>query len=133
MTTNDSIKRPAIYNAIACTCGVIFSPKNSKQKLCSWRCRFKEIFARSEKAGDCIEWPMKPGGNGYGQFTIDAIRSDNQQTLKVYSSNGQLVRNEIIPIGVERMTLSLDKVASGLYLIRIESSVRVQELRYIKQ
>jgi hypothetical protein len=84
MTIHDSIKQPAIYNAIACTCGTIFSPKNSKQKLCSWRCRFKAILARSANVGDCVEWPMQPGCNGYGQFTIDGWNTTSHVTAYRY-------------------------------------------------
>ena len=111
------------------SCG---SSSNRSLAICLTACRIEGEADENVAESEIIEAFVYPNP-GNGQFTIDAIRSDNQQTLKVYSSNGQLVRNEIIPIGVERMTLSLDKEASGLYLIRIESSGRVQELRYIKQ
>lgn len=80
MTAKDSIKPRVIYCDITCSCGKNFSPKNSKQKLCSWQCRFKEIFQKSPTVGDCIEWPMKPGSHGYGQFTIDGWNTTSHTT-----------------------------------------------------
>jgi hypothetical protein len=111
------------------SCG---SSSNRSLAICLTACRIEGEADDSVAESEIIEAFIYPNP-GNGQFTIDAIRSDNQQTLKAYSSNGQLVRNEIIPICVERMTLNLDNEASGLYLIRIEGSLEVQELRYIKQ
>lgn len=79
-TSNVTKKRKPVYSDITCACGKIFTPLNSKQKICSWQCRFKEKFAIAKRYGGCIVWPGASGSHGYGQFTIDGVNGTSHTT-----------------------------------------------------
>lgn len=52
-------------------CGNSFLPSSSKNKYCSFECRFLEIVARFNGVDGCWEWPMSINvQTGYGQFVI---------------------------------------------------------------
>jgi len=73
MTASNHTKKRAQYRAIACTCGVVFTPASSRQKHCSAACRFKEIAEPFQKTDECWHWPKAFfSATGYGQFAESA-------------------------------------------------------------
>ncbi len=58
------------YRQRCCShCGVTYQPTTSRNKHCSWQCRFLEVMAGFTGDG-CWEWPLSVGNHGYGQFAI---------------------------------------------------------------
>jgi hypothetical protein len=69
---------------------------------------------------------------GYGNITIASLNIDEDAVLRVFTANGQLLRNEVIPANTETWMLNLETEAKGLYLIQIETKEGAQNLRYVK-
>lgn len=52
-------------------CGVNFAPRASREKHCSWQCRFTDIASRFFGEEGCWEWPLSTfKATGYGQFSM---------------------------------------------------------------
>jgi hypothetical protein len=69
---------------------------------------------------------------GNGNVTIASLNLDEDAVLRVFASNGQMLRSELIPANTETWMLHLEAEASGLYLLQIETQTGVQNLRYMK-
>lgn len=67
------MKKKPVYSDRSCEhCGNLFSPKTSRNKHCSWQCRFKDIAKDFSGVNGCWEWPKSLfAQSGYGQFAID--------------------------------------------------------------
>ena len=62
----------AIYRVRPCLhCGKEFQPVTSRNKHCSWQCRFLEIYQSVQpNTFGCIYWPKSSQPSGYGQMCI---------------------------------------------------------------
>lgn len=60
-----------IYSDRCCGhCGVTYTPANSRQSFCNWKCRFLNIMSKFAETEGCWEWPHSVGSHGYGQFNV---------------------------------------------------------------
>jgi hypothetical protein len=80
-----------------------------------------------------LQLPVLYPNPGNGMLTISSFPNDLELQMRVFSASGQLVQESIIPAHAENWTLDLMHLASGLYLIRLESDSGIDELRYIKE
>lgn len=59
-----------MYKERACDyCGTEYKPATSRQKHCSWHCRFLSFTSEFNGVDGCWEWPLSVNkSTGYGQF-----------------------------------------------------------------
>ncbi len=71
MAINNYIKSKPVYKDIRCECGSHFSPKSSKHKFCTPKCRFISLTKNFLFDDDlCCEWEKGFFKSGYGQFAL---------------------------------------------------------------
>jgi hypothetical protein len=61
-----------MFKPIQCFfCGEKMIPTSPRNKHCSVKCRFKDIFRLIKPTiNGCLEWPLSVGSHGYGQIAI---------------------------------------------------------------
>ena len=76
-------------------CGVTYRPESSRQKHCSWRCRFLDIASKFVGVTGCWNWPLSIGAPGYGQFAISS-----EQMVSAHRISMEVFSGESIPEGL---------------------------------
>lgn len=75
------------YKDRACNhCGVSYSPRTSREKHCSWQCRFLEVLSGFTGVDGCWEWPKSIAHSGYGQFATNPgePRTAHRLSMELY-------------------------------------------------
>lgn len=67
-------------------CGVTYSPRTSREKHCSWQCRFLEVLSGFKGIDGCWDWPKSIAKNGYGTFATNPgePRTAHRLSMELY-------------------------------------------------
>lgn len=84
------MKRSSLYRSRACAfCEAVHHPTSSREKFCSWPCRFMAIMAPFNGVDGCWKWPLsRTKTTGYGQFSVAAGRPQNSHRLAYSIAHG---------------------------------------------